>query len=112
MADTFNVTAAWSQPSYTAGQTMTGTISGTNTHTTDGTTTHQTAGPVVIPVSATPSGAQTTVTLAGVDVATTTPGTTTTEQVLIDTTRPIVDNGPNPRTWTVSADRKSITAVA
>jgi hypothetical protein len=112
MADVFSVSASWSQASYNAGQTMTGTISGTNTHTTSDTTTHQTAGPVTIPVSASPSGAQSTVTLAGVDVATTAPGSTTTEQVTIDTTRPIVDSGATPRNWVVSADRKSISAVA
>lgn len=110
MADTFNVTASWNQASYTAGQTMVGTISGTNTHTTADTVTHQTAGPVTIPVTAAPSGAQSTVTLAGIDVATTVLGTTTTESVLIDTAAFVANQGG--RVWTVSADRKSISAVA
>jgi hypothetical protein len=110
MSDVFNVTASWSKTSYNAGETMVGTISGTNAHTTGDTTTHQTAGPVTIPVSASPSGAQSTVTLAGVDVATTVPGTTTTESVLIDTAAFVASQGG--RTWTVSADRKSISAVA
>lgn len=112
MSDVFSVSASWSQASYTAGQTMVGTISGTNAHTTGGTTTHQTGGPVTIPVSASPSGGQSTVTLSGIDVATTVSGTTTTEAVLIDTTRAIVDTGTPVRTWVVSADRKSISAVA
>ena len=112
MSDVFSVTAAWSKASYNAGETMVGTISGTNTHTVGDTVTHQTAGPVTIPVTATPSGAQSTVTLAGVDVTTTVPGTTTVEAVLIDTTRPIVDGGTPARAWVVSADKKSISAVA
>lgn len=56
-------------------------------------------------------GAQSTVTLPTVQ-GTVTTTTTSPESVLIDTTRPIVDNGPNPRNWVVSADRLSITATA
>src|SRR3954469_21184850 len=103
MSDVFSVTAAWSKASYNAGETMTGTISGTNAHTVSGTTTHQTTGPVVIPLSASPSGAQSIVTLAGVDVATTTGGSTTNEAVLIDTTAFVAVQGG--RTWVVSADK-------
>jgi hypothetical protein len=111
MSDTFNVTAAWSQTSYNVGQTMTGTISGTNTHTTSDTTVTETGGPVNIPVAAS-GGAQSTVNLPTVNVIRTIPGSTTTEQVTIDTTRPIVDSSATPRNWVVSADRKSISAVA
>jgi hypothetical protein len=111
MADTFNVTASWSKASYNVGETMVGTISGTNTHTTGDTTVTETGGPVNIPVSAT-GGAQSTVNLPQVNVIRTIPGTTTVEQVNIDTTRPIVDTSPTPRSWVVSADKKSISATA
>lgn len=109
MPDQFNVTAAWSKTSYTAGEQMVGTIAGTNTHT-QNTTVTETGGPVNIPVVAA-GGAQSVVNLPVVNVLRTST-VTTTESVLIDTTRPIVDSGPAPRVWAVSADRKSITAVA
>jgi hypothetical protein len=109
MSDTFNVTASWSAPSYTAGQTITGTISGNDVLTTTATTT-STVGPVTIPVVA-DDGAQSTVSIPAVQVATTTT-TTTPESVVIDTTRPIVDSSPTPRNWVVSANKLSITATA
>lgn len=108
-SDVFNVTAAWSAPSYTTGQTITGTISGGDVLTTT-TTTTQTVGPVTVPVVAA-DGAQSTVSLPAVPV-TVTQTTTTPESVVIDTTRPIVDNGTPARTWTVSANKLSITATA
>jgi hypothetical protein len=107
--DAFNVTAAWSEPSYVTGQTITGTISGGDVLTSTTTTTAN-AGPVTIPVVAA-DGAQSTVTLGTIPVTTTTT-ITTPESVVIDTTRPIVDNGSPARTWTVSANKLSITATA
>ena len=112
MSDVFNVTAAWSKPSYDVGETMVGTISGTNTHTTDPTIITETAGPIDIPVIAQPSGSQSVVNLPTVNVIHTIPGIATTETVVIDTSRPIVDNGLQKRTWVVSADLKSISATA
>lgn len=112
MSDIFDVTATWNKPSYNVGETITGTISGTNHHTSDETVTHQTVGPVNIPVVAAPSGATSTVALPAVDVLVTTPGTSTDEPVLIDTSRSVVDSSATPRTWVVSGDRKSISTVA
>jgi hypothetical protein len=109
MTDTFNVTASWSAGSYTAGQTITGTISGSASATTTTTTTAN-AGPVTIPVVSA-DGSQSAVTIAAVPVTTTTTSTTT-EAVVIDTTRAIVDSGSPARAWTVSANKLSITATA
>ena len=109
MSDTFNVTASWNQTSYTAGQTITGTISGGDVLTTT-TTSVQNAGPVTIPVVAA-DGAQSTITIPSVPVTITTT-TTTPESVVIDTTRPIVDSGSPSRVWTVAANKLSITATA
>lgn len=100
---TFNVTAAWDKPAYTAGEQMTATITGDYSGTTTSTAT---VGPVTIPVVAN-SGAQSTVSVPAVQVTTT---ATVSEVVLIDTARPVVD--PSGRTWVVSADRKSIKATA
>ena len=109
MSDTFNITATWDKATYVAGETITATISGTNTHTED-TVTETLAGPVNIPVVAA-SGAQSVVSIPQVTV-TTTQIVTTTEDVLIDLTRPVVDSSATPRNWVVSPDRKSIAAVA
>lgn len=109
MTDVFSVTAAWDKPSYATGQIMTGTISG-NDVLTQTTTITETAGPVTVPVVAA-DGAQSTVSLPAVPVTVTTT-TTLPQSVVIDTTKPIVDNGPNPRTFTVSANKLSFSAVA
>lgn len=109
MSDQFSVSAAWSKTSYNVGETMTGTISGTNAHTTPDMTTTETAGPVNIPVVST-SGSQSVVNLPTVNVVRTVAGTTTTEAVLIDTAVFVTNQGS--RVWTVSADRKSVSAVA
>lgn len=103
MSDTFNVTAGWDQPSYTEGQTITGTISGTNTHTEETVTQ---VGPVTVPLVA-ESGATTTISLPQVPVTHT---VTTVEDVVIDVAVFEVNQGG--RTWTVSVDLKSITATA
>lgn len=105
MTDTFNVTAAYSKPSYTAGETISCTISGNNTH--SEVTTGQ-IGPLTIPLVAS-GGATSTISVAQVPATT---SSTTTEPVTIDTTRPIIDTSPTPRTWTVGANKLTITAVA
>lgn len=112
MSDQFNVQASWDKASYNAGETITGAISGTNYHVGDPSLSHQTVGPVDIPLVAAPSGATSVVSLPATDVTVTTPGPESDEPVLIDTSRSVVDTSPNPRAWVVSADRKSITAVA
>jgi hypothetical protein len=109
MTDVFSVTAAWDKTSYTAGQTITGTISGGDVLTTT-TTTQGTAGPVTVPLVAA-DGATTTAVFPAVPVTLTTT-VATPESVVIDTTVPIVDNGSPARTWVVSANKLSITAVA
>ena len=108
-SDAFDVTASWNQTSYTAGQTITGTISGGDVLTTTSTSV-QNAGPVTIPVIAA-DGAQSTVSIPTVPVTITTT-TTTPESVVIDTSRPIVDSGNPARTWVVAANKLSISAVA
>jgi hypothetical protein len=109
MSDQFNVTAAWDKSSYNAGDTITGTISGSDVLTSTSTVT-STGGPVTVPVVAA-DGAQSTVVLPTVQVNTVTT-TTTPESVVIDTTRAIVDNGSPARSWVVSANKLSITATA
>jgi hypothetical protein len=109
MTDTFSVTASWSQSSYTAGQTITATIAGGYVLTAV-TTTNSTVGPVVIPLVAA-DGSRSTVTLPKTTAAVTTT-VTTPESVVIDTTVPILDSSPTPRTWVVSASKLSITATA
>jgi len=109
MTDTFSVTASFDKASYNAGDLITGTITGGDVLTST-TTTQQTVGPVTIPVVAA-DGAQSTVSVPAVQVAVTST-TSTPESVVIDTTRAIVDNGPNPRNWVVSANKLSITATA
>ena len=109
MSDVFSVTAAWNKTSYNTGDTMTGSITGTNAHTTGGTTVTETGGPVEIPVVS-ESGAASVVELPVVNVVRTVAGTTTTEAVVIDTAAFTALQGG--RTWVVSADKKSISAVA
>jgi hypothetical protein len=109
MSDTFSVTAAWSAASYTTGQTITGTINGGDVLTTT-TTTQGTAGPLTIPIVAA-DGAQSTVTIPAVPISVVTT-VATPESVVIDPSRPIVDNSSTPRTWVRSANGLSITATA
>lgn len=105
MTDTFNVTAAWDKPSYTQGQTITGTISGGDVLTK---TVVGQIGPLAVPVVAA-DGATFTVNLPAAQASVT---TATPESVVIDTSKPIVDTSPTPRTWAVSANKLSITAIA
>lgn len=105
MADTFNVTASYDKTSYNQGDTIKVTISGGDVLTT--TVTGQ-AGPLVIPVVAA-NGSVSSITLGSVPVTLT---VVTPESVVIDTSKPIVDTSPTPRTWVVSADKLSITATA
>lgn len=112
MSDTFNVQASWDKASYTAGETITGTLSGTNHHVEDASTVQVTVGPVDVPVVTSPTGALGTAHFPSLTFPVTTPGAESDEPVLIDTSRSVVDSGPNPRVWVVSADRRSISAVA
>lgn len=105
MSDTFNVTASYDKPSYNQGDIITVTISGDDILTQ--TMTGQ-IGPLSIPVVAA-DGAQGSVSLLQTTVTVT---TATPESVIIDTTQPIVDTSPTPRTWTVAANKLSISAVA
>jgi hypothetical protein len=105
MTDTFNVTASYDKPSYNQGDTITATISGGDVLTQ---TVQGQIGPVALPLVAS-DGAQDTLNLPQTTVTVT---TATSESVVIDTTRPIVDTSPTPRTWTVSANKLSITATA
>lgn len=102
----FNVTAAWSQASYNQGDTIVGTISGDYTTTVLGQI--GIAGPLQVPIVAN-GGAQGDAVFPAVPIMGQVPQS---EAVTIDATRPIVDNGTPPRQWTISADGKSINAVA
>lgn len=103
--DAFNVTASWNAQSYVPGNTIIGTISGNDVQTTTST---ETVGPVTIPIVAA-DGATSTVVVPAVQVTVT---TATPESVVIDTSRPIVDSGPQPRTWVVAPNLLSISATA
>ena len=105
MGDVFNVTANYDQSSYTGGQTITVTISGGDVQSV---VTQSQIGPITIPLVA-QDGAKTTINVPAEQATVT---TVTPESVVIDTTQPIVDTSPTPRTWTVSANKLSITATA
>lgn len=105
MIDTFNVSASYDKPSYNQGDTITVTISGNDVQTQ---TMQGQIGPLSIPVVAA-DGAQSTVSIPQTTVTVT---TATPESVVIDTSRPIVDTSPTPRTWTVAANKLSISATA
>jgi len=109
MPDTFSVTGSFDKASYSPGNTITGTISGGDVLTVT-TTTQINVGPVTVPIQAA-DGAKFQVVFPVVTVSNTVT-TSTPESVVIDTTLPIVDNGPSPRAWTVSADKLHITAIA
>jgi len=110
MSDTFDVRASWSKPSYNVGETMVATISGTNTHTTDETTVTQTDAPFDVLVVS-DGGVHSTVSVPEIQRVTTIPGTTTVEQVFIDAPAGAVLSF-NGRQYTVSTDRKRLSAVA
>jgi hypothetical protein len=105
MTDVFNVVGTYNATSYLPGQTITVTISGNDVSTV--TTTGQ-IGPIAIPVVA----ADNATTTLNVPLTTVTITAATPQSVIIDTTRPIVDTSPTPRTWVVAANKLSITATA
>lgn len=100
--DTWNVSANYDQPSYTQGQTITVKLSGADVLTT---TTTGTAGPLVIRVTA----ADGAVTTLNVPTAQVTMTVAIPESVKITA---VQDNGTPPRTWTISPDGLTATAVA
>ena len=105
MSDLFNVTGAYDKPSYSGGDTITITISGNDIQTI---TTQSQVGPVTIPVVAA-DGATSTVVMPAEQA---TIITATPQSVVIDTSLPIVDTSPAPRTWTIAGNKLSISAVA
>ncbi len=105
MTDVFNVTASYDKPSYVQGDVITVTISGNDVLTT---TANGQVGPITLPIIAA-DGATTTITIPQETVTIT---VVTPESVVIDTTRPIVDSSPTPRTWVVSDNKLSISATA
>jgi hypothetical protein len=105
MADVFNVVGTYNATSYVAGQTITVTISGNDVLST---TTVGQIGPIGIPLVAADNATSVlNIPLTTVSVVTSTP-----ESVVIDTTKPIVDTSPTPRTWVVAANKLSISATA
>lgn len=105
MADQFNVTAAYDKASYSQGETIRLTISGNYTR---DVVTQAQAGPIDLPIVSA-SGVKQRFVFPSVPV---TQVTTVVEGVTIDPSQPIIDSSPTPRAWTISADGKSITAVA
>lgn len=105
MTDVFNVTAAYDKASYNTGDTITVTISGGDVLTQ---TVSSQVGPLTIPIVAA-DGATSVVSVPQTLASVT---TTTPESVVIDTSKPIVDTSPTPRTWTVASNKLSITATA
>lgn len=106
MTDKFNVTGAWDKPAgYVGGDKMTGKISGGAVKTV---VTQVMAGPIVIPLIDA-AGDKSTLTMPAVPMTIT---TTLPESVTIDTSLPIVDNGPKPLVWTVGTDKLTFSATA
>jgi hypothetical protein len=105
MADTFNVTAAYDKPSYNQGDTITVTISGGDVLTSSST---GQIGPLSISLVAA-DGSTSTISVPQTAVTIT---SSTNESVKIDSTKPVVDTSPTPRTWAFSANGLSITATA
>lgn len=105
MSDVFSVAAAYDKPSYVGGDKITVTISGGDVQTV---ISQSQVGPLIVPIMA----ADGTTSTINVPMTSVTITTTTPQSVTIDTTKPIIDSSPSPRTWTVSADKLSITATA
>lgn len=105
MADAFNVTGAYDKSSYVGGETIRITISGDDVLTS---TSQSQIGPIVIPLVA-QDGAQSTITMPAEQATIT---SVSHLSVTIDPAVAIVDNSPTPRTWTLSTDKLSISAVA
>jgi len=105
MANT--VTATWNKSSFTAGETMTGTVSGTIDETTT-TVVQQTVGPVTVPLVVA-GGDPVVAEFPAVQVAVPTT-TTVARPAMIDTA--LFNPNQGGRTWAVSADKLRITAVA
>ena len=103
MVDTWNVTAAYDKASYVQGETMTLTIAGDFVH--DVAEVVQVGPDTLTVVSATGETEMLTIQHAEATLT-----HAVHEDVVIDPTNPIVDAGG--RTWVISADGKSITAVA
>lgn len=105
------VTASWDRnpPNYNAGEILRITLAGQAVNTTDPTTVQETWGAYNIPVTA--ANVSSTVSVPAATVTRTTPGTSTNENVFIDAAAgaTLVLGGRN---FTVSADRKSVSAVA
>ncbi len=101
--DKFNVTGSWDKASYNGGDTITGAISGSAVKST---TTNSTVGPVTVPLVAA-DGSKTTITFPAVPAVIT---TVQSESVVIDTSQPIVDNGPLKLAFTATADKLHMTA--
>lgn len=106
MSDAFNVTASYDKPAYNGGDTIKVTISGNDVQTT---TQISQIGPLIIPLVAAVDGAKTTITTSAEQATVT---VATPESVTIDPSVAIVDTSPNPRVWTLSADKLSISSVA
>lgn len=105
--DFSGVTVAFDAASYVKGATMTLTVTGQNKHTSDGTTTHETV--IVTATVQSPSGVTTSVQSQPVDVATTTPGGVTNEDVTL-----VSASDGSARVYTPKAGSggHSLTAVA
>lgn len=103
MTDTWNITAAYDKALYAQGETMTLSITGDFIH--EVSEVVQVGPDTLTVVSAT--GQTETLTIEHAEATLT---HAVHEDVVIDPSNPIIDAGG--RTWTISADGKSITSVA
>lgn len=105
-----NVTATWNKTNFVPGEQMILTVAGTFTTTTPPTTVDEVFPGGVLALES-ESGAKGSVNVSSVVVQRTIPGTTVNEQVLVDAPAgaTLVLGG---RSFTVSADRKSLSSIA
>lgn len=105
MADVFSVVGAYDKASYVGGDTIKITISGDDVLTS---TSQSQVGPLTIPVVAA-DGATSTISMPAEQATVT---TVSHQSVTIDPSRAVVDTSPTPRTWSISADKLSVTSTA
>jgi hypothetical protein len=102
MSDVFNVTASYNAPAYTKGQTIIAAIVGSDTETV---TSQGQVGPLALSIAAADGATE----VVNMPAAAVTISNITTQAVKITG---VVDTSPTPRTWVISSDGLSASAVA
>lgn len=106
MTDTFNVTAAYNQNSYTQGETIVVSISGDDVVTANVVTQEQ-AGPLTLTLQAN-DGANSVLSVPSVNVAVTTLQATNDSVIIVG----VADTSTSPRVWTIANNGLSVSATA